>query len=67
MAHEKPQNDDGLFDPHPGDDLDNNTKQPDDQNQPPAHTDQTCALAVDTTIPNHKGPLHDKQEKNHPE
>ena len=67
MAHEKPHNDDGWFDPHPGKDFDQDNKQQDDQNLPATNTDQPCALAVDTTTPNPKGPHHDKQIKKHPE
>ena len=67
MDHEKPNNDDTWFDPHPGKDFDQDNKQPGDQIQPDTNTDQPCALAVDKTTPNHKGPHHDKQVKNNPE
>jgi len=67
MAHEKPHNDDGWFDPHPGKDFDQDNKQPGDQNQPDTNTDQPCALALEKNAPKEKDRHHDKQEKNHPE
>ncbi|MCP4712280.1 MAG: hypothetical protein GY869_26965 [Planctomycetes bacterium] len=58
MAHEKPHNNDGWFDPHPGADFVSDTVQQDDQ---------ACALAVDTTALENKNRRPGKQVKNHPE
>ena len=67
MAREKPLNDDTWFDPHPGEDFDEDADQPGVPDQSAANRDQSCALAADPLTPGYKDPPHDQQEKNHPE